>query len=145
MRSEVIFDAPELSNRLAALEERMGVPTFWDDNDAAQEVIQEVKRLRGWLDPYRAIESKLRELEEFGALLEEVRRAAVVFGHGDPIPIEPDPLPQDGPRRPVLRRVGQLREQVGAGDAAGTRHRHFHDDVQFDRLRQRGRVDGTVA
>ena len=71
MRSEVIFDAPELSNRLTALEERMGVPTFWDDNDAAQEVIQEVKRLRGWLDPYRAIESKLRELEEFGALLEE--------------------------------------------------------------------------
>lgn len=71
MRSEVIFDAPELESRLTALEARMGVPTFWDDNDAAQEVIQEVKRLRGWLDPFRAIESKLRELEEFGALLEE--------------------------------------------------------------------------
>ena len=70
MRSEVIFDAVELSNRLSALEERMAVPTFWDNSEAAQEVIQEVKTLRGWLDPYRAIESKLRELEEFGALLE---------------------------------------------------------------------------
>ena len=70
MRSEVIFDAVELSNRLSALEERMAVPTFWDNSEAAQEVIQEVKTLRGWLDPDRAIESKLRELEEFGALLE---------------------------------------------------------------------------
>ena len=70
MRSEVIFDAVELGNRLSALEERMAVPTFWDDNEAAQEVIQEVKTLRGWLDPFREIEAKLRDLEEFGALLE---------------------------------------------------------------------------
>ena len=48
----------------------MGVPTFWDNAESAQEVIREVKTLRGWLDPYRAIESKLRDLEEFGALLE---------------------------------------------------------------------------
>jgi peptide chain release factor 2 len=70
VRSEVIFDAGELTNRLRTLEERMAVPSFWDNNEAAQEVIQEVKTLRGWLDPYREIESKLRDLEEFGALLE---------------------------------------------------------------------------
>ncbi len=70
MRSEAIFDAVELGNRLSALEDRMAVPTFWDDNDTAQEVIREVKTLRGWLDPFREIEAKLRDLEEFGALLE---------------------------------------------------------------------------
>ncbi|HUF12253.1 MAG TPA: peptide chain release factor 2 [Longimicrobiales bacterium] len=76
-RSEVTFDAAELTNRLTSLEERMGVPTFWDNSDAAQAVIQEVKALHGWLDPYRAIEAKLRELEEFGALLEEESDAAL--------------------------------------------------------------------
>ena len=70
VRSEVIFDAAALRDRLTSLEERMAVPTFWDDNEAAQVVIQEVKTLRGWLDPYRDIEAKLRDLEEFGALLE---------------------------------------------------------------------------
>jgi len=57
--------------RLSELEQRMAVPSFWDDADAAQVVIQEVKSIKSWVEPFNEIESKLATLDEFAALLAE--------------------------------------------------------------------------
>jgi peptide chain release factor 2 len=48
----------------------MAAPGFWDDNAAAREVIAEAKQLKDWVEPWDALNSKVRELEELSALLE---------------------------------------------------------------------------
>jgi peptide chain release factor 2 len=45
----------------------MAAPGFWTDQQIAQSVVQQVKSLRGWVEPYGAIAARLtsaRELEE---------------------------------------------------------------------------------
>jgi peptide chain release factor 2 len=49
----------------------MTEPRFWDDHEAAREVIQQVKVLKGWVEPYEKLESRVtsaRELEELLAI-----------------------------------------------------------------------------
>lgn len=48
----------------------MGNPDFWNGGDTAQEVILEVKRLKGWTEPWRRLSGKVNELAEIGDLLE---------------------------------------------------------------------------
>ena len=79
VRSEVIFDAGELTNRLRTLEERMAVPSFWDNNEAAQEVIQEVKTLRGWLDDDIGHRAVRKRVEEASAEWERLLRTSEVL------------------------------------------------------------------
>lgn len=55
----------------------MADPGFWDNSDAAQEAIREVKALKSWVEPFGQIESKLKDLEEFGALLADGRDEAL--------------------------------------------------------------------
>ena len=70
MRSEAIFDVESKRSRIAALDAKMVVPGFWDDPNAAREVITEAQALKAWVDPWDALNAKLRELLELGALLE---------------------------------------------------------------------------
>ena len=49
----------------------MGQPTFWDNQQAAQDVVKRVKALKGLLDPFEAVDGRVRnalELEEMLAL-----------------------------------------------------------------------------
>jgi peptide chain release factor 2 len=58
--------------RIEELEARMSSPTFWDRPDDAREVMAESTRLKGWVEPWRELNSRgteLLELAEF--LLEE--------------------------------------------------------------------------
>ena len=66
-----IFEIPEKLNRIAELEKRMAAPGFWDDHDAAREVIGETNRLRSWTRPWSACSSRVDDLLEMVALLEE--------------------------------------------------------------------------
>ena len=43
---------------------------FWDDHELAQAVIQEIKELREWVEPFDRLSSRLRTLREMEELLE---------------------------------------------------------------------------
>ena len=49
----------------------MAEPGFWNDQQSAQRIVQQVKTLKGWIDPFESIEARLKsacELEEMLAL-----------------------------------------------------------------------------
>jgi peptide chain release factor 2 len=48
----------------------MGVPGFWDNAEAARVVIDEVKELKGWLDPWEKLSARVAEMDELAQLLE---------------------------------------------------------------------------
>ena len=49
----------------------MSEADFWNRQDTAQEVLQEVKALRNWLDPYDKLTARLESAAELDALLRE--------------------------------------------------------------------------
>lgn len=61
------FDVATKKNELAALEEKMSAPDFWDHKEQAQETINETNTLRNVLTPFMEISS---EVEDFEVLVE---------------------------------------------------------------------------
>jgi peptide chain release factor 2 len=52
---------------LRSLEERMAAPGFWNDQQAAQAAVQQIKAVKIWVEPFDAIAGRIesaRELEE---------------------------------------------------------------------------------
>tara|TARA_B100001123_G_scaffold107201_3_gene124918 strand:- start:8599 stop:9576 length:978 start_codon:yes stop_codon:yes gene_type:complete len=49
----------------------MAEPGFWDDQESARAVIDESNRLKGWVEPWKALADKGSELEALAELLEE--------------------------------------------------------------------------
>jgi peptide chain release factor 2 len=64
------FDLDGKRDALNTLEARMVEPGFWDGQAAAQEVVQEVKTLRGWLDPFDRLVERITNARELGELLD---------------------------------------------------------------------------
>ncbi|MEX0906931.1 MAG: peptide chain release factor 2 [Gemmatimonadota bacterium] len=64
------LDVPAKRERIATLDARMSEPGFWDSPDAAREVIAESNQLKGWVDPWLALEAKGGELAELAELLD---------------------------------------------------------------------------
>ncbi|WP_407654105.1 peptide chain release factor 2 [Alicyclobacillus cycloheptanicus] len=58
-----LFDLPAKETRLAALDERMSNPSFWDDQSAAQKVISEVNGLRSIVERMKQLEAAQADLE----------------------------------------------------------------------------------
>ncbi|WP_425426568.1 peptide chain release factor 2 [Alicyclobacillus macrosporangiidus] len=58
-----LFDVAGKSSRIAALEEKMAAPGFWDDQSAAQKVIAEVNNLRGVVDRMNELQQRQEDLE----------------------------------------------------------------------------------
>ena len=52
------------------LEKRSSGPGFWEDADQARSVMQELNELKGWIEPWQALERKTADLLELGALIE---------------------------------------------------------------------------
>jgi len=48
----------------------MASPGFWDDGEAAQDVIAQANRLKSWVEPWEELSAKSAELGEIGELLE---------------------------------------------------------------------------
>lgn len=47
----------------------MAQPDFWNDADAAREVIAEVNSLKAWSEPWRRLTARVRDLQELAELL----------------------------------------------------------------------------
>ncbi|MEI6561338.1 MAG: peptide chain release factor 2 [Verrucomicrobiota bacterium] len=74
-----IFDLPKLQDRLAELEGMMSAPDFWESRERAQSLVEEVSSLRNKIQPFRALEQGLDDLEVLKALaLEETDHAQQV-------------------------------------------------------------------
>jgi peptide chain release factor 2 len=80
-RCEGVFDYEGKSSRIAILEAEMASPTFWDSQERAQGVVQDLKNLRKVVEPLRDVLSRCEDLgellqmaEEDPAVLEEVQR-----------------------------------------------------------------------
>ena len=57
-----IFDIPVLKEKLAALEEKMAEPAFWNDQAAAQTLIGEKNAAAAKVEPFLQIEARLGDL-----------------------------------------------------------------------------------
>ena len=49
----------------------MGAPDFWNNQEKAQEVLAEVKQLRGWVEPYEKLAERVTSAAEMDTLLQE--------------------------------------------------------------------------
>jgi peptide chain release factor 2 len=54
-----IFDVDAKRLRLTELEARMSEPGFWSDQQKAQGVVQEVKGLKSWIEPFEALNGRV--------------------------------------------------------------------------------------
>jgi peptide chain release factor 2 len=66
-----IFDIAGKQERLTALDARTAEPGFWDQREAAQEVVQETKLLKTWIDPFEALDARVRSAAELDEMLRE--------------------------------------------------------------------------
>lgn len=58
------IDAPKLQAEITALQTTMAKPDFWQDNMAAQKVVQRESKLRGQLEPWQSLQQDLTDLQE---------------------------------------------------------------------------------
>src|SRR6516225_20923 len=65
------FDPAELSERVGALEQEMGAPGFWEDQERAAQVSAEHARASRRLTTYRELERDVEDLEPLAELVEE--------------------------------------------------------------------------
>ncbi len=73
MKWGIVFDVASLEAREQSLVAKQAEPGFWDDQEAAQQVFNEVRDLKDVLEPYQALRAPAEELE---ALLELVAEEA---------------------------------------------------------------------
>ncbi len=80
------FDLDAKRDTLRQHEERMSAPGFWNDQQAAQSVVQQVKQLKAWLDPFDAMSGRVQsaiELEEMLAVEPDAELSAEVEREAD--------------------------------------------------------------
>ncbi|WP_207645438.1 peptide chain release factor 2 [Romboutsia lituseburensis] len=58
-----LFDIASLNTRIKENEEKMNEQDFWNDNDAAQKILQENKSLKETVEEYNTLVSSLEEIE----------------------------------------------------------------------------------
>ncbi len=71
MRSGTLFDLPAKAERLAQLAARMEKPGFWDNQESARKVVQELKTLRAQVEPVQKLIARLEDAEVLVELTEE--------------------------------------------------------------------------
>ena len=59
-----IFDLATLKDRLAELENEMGQAGFWDHQELAQKLVQELKRTKELVEPWGKLELEIADLDE---------------------------------------------------------------------------------
>jgi peptide chain release factor 2 len=104
--SGTLFDLPAKTARLAAVEQRMQQPGFWDSQEVAQQVVAELKALRALIDPVQELVRRVddghilvelaaeqadaaaraevqRELEQLTKLTDQVELLTLLSGEND--------------------------------------------------------------
>jgi peptide chain release factor 2 len=69
MNSEVIFDLATKTTRLTKLESSMAAPGFWNDSERAKATVDEVRKLKRWVDPFADLTRRTEEALELAQLL----------------------------------------------------------------------------
>ncbi len=70
-RCEGVFDYEGKSARIVTLEAEMASPTFWDSQEKAQGVVQDLKNLRKVVEPLRDVLSRCEDLGELLQMADE--------------------------------------------------------------------------
>lgn len=68
-----IFDLPKKKERLCQIEDKTLEPSFWDDVQEAQKVIQESNDLKSWVLP---LEDLLKRVEDVKSLAPDAKEEA---------------------------------------------------------------------
>lgn len=66
-----IFDVDAKREKLTQLENQMADAGFWNDQQSAQAVVQQVKALKGWVDPFDRLVGRLSSAQDLETLLAE--------------------------------------------------------------------------
>lgn len=66
-----LFDLDHKKAQIKVLEEKMANPTFWDDHDAAQKVIDESNWLKGKVDQFESLADQMDDAEVMYELVKE--------------------------------------------------------------------------
>src|SRR3982751_7085489 len=48
----------------------MGSPDFWNNQESAQQVVQQVKALKNWVDPFEGISARIQSARELSEMLD---------------------------------------------------------------------------
>ena len=67
--SEAIFDLDTKAKRLASLEASMAGPGFWDDSERARALVDEMRALKRWTEPFTDLGTRAGEARELAGLL----------------------------------------------------------------------------
>lgn len=79
-----------MEKELTELEQKMSASTFWNDRETAQEIIDKVRQLRTWVDPFRTVGKlcgdiksllELVAVENDHSILEEIQKEMDVLEH----------------------------------------------------------------
>lgn len=70
IRLEVIFKLDEKEKQISDITKQSEAPGFWNDQKAAQTLLQKSKSLQTWVDIWKEIKSKVNHLKEFIELAE---------------------------------------------------------------------------
>jgi peptide chain release factor 2 len=65
-----IFDVEAKRSTLNSYESEMSDGAFWNDQEHARDIVQQVKTLKNWVEPFDALESRVRSAKELDELLE---------------------------------------------------------------------------
>ena len=68
---EVIFDLDGKEKEIAELQKKSEIPEFWNDNAAAQKVMQQISSLREWVDAWNSLRRTLDDAQALLDLAEE--------------------------------------------------------------------------
>ncbi|MBI4502991.1 MAG: peptide chain release factor 2 [Gemmatimonadetes bacterium] len=64
------LDVDKKNARLATLEASMTAPGFWDDPDKARSIVEEVRQIKRWTEPFSDLTQRNRDASELAALLD---------------------------------------------------------------------------
>ena len=65
---EGFLDLADKRAQIGVIQDRMSQPNFWDDGEAANKVMAELKFLKSCVDPFLASQAKLRDLKELAEI-----------------------------------------------------------------------------
>ncbi|RPI18685.1 MAG: peptide chain release factor 2 [Ignavibacteriae bacterium] len=69
LRGYLDIDAKE--KLVSELQQKTSAPNFWDDNVAAQKILQEITRKTEWIDAWKVLHNKFNDLDSMISLAEE--------------------------------------------------------------------------
>ncbi|HEY6435411.1 MAG TPA: PCRF domain-containing protein, partial [Ignavibacteriaceae bacterium] len=59
-----IFDVDKKISKVEELRNKSSEPSFWNDQIAAQKVLQEIKSLEQWINLYKNVDKKVNDVKD---------------------------------------------------------------------------------